>query len=85
MLVIFQYINYKYLVLFSTSNIKSQIAAEAAADQDITVTAGLGNGGTGSTVYRLREGIERFLITDINNPAASAQAQSTVWIMGATG
>jgi len=26
----------------------------------------------------LREGIERFLITDINNPAASAQAQSTV-------
>lgn len=29
-------------------------------------------------VYRLREGIERFLITDINNPAASASAQSTV-------
>lgn len=26
--------------------------------------------------YRLREGIERFLITDINNPAATAQAQS---------
>jgi len=30
------------------------------------------------TLFRLREGIERFLITDINNPAASAQAQSTV-------
>jgi len=28
------------------------------------------------TVYRLREGIERFFITDINNPAASAIAQS---------
>lgn len=28
------------------------------------------------TVYRLREGIERFLITDINNPAASSKAQS---------
>ena len=28
--------------------------------------------------YRLREGIERFLITDINNPAASASAQSTL-------
>ncbi len=28
------------------------------------------------TVYRLREGIERFFITDINNPAASARAQS---------
>ena len=34
-----------------------------------------------TTVYRLREGIERFLITDINNPAASAQAQSEIWIM----
>lgn len=33
------------------------------------------------TGYRLREGIERFLITDINNPAASSQAQSTVWII----
>lgn len=28
------------------------------------------------TVYRFREGIERFLITDINNPGASAHAQS---------
>jgi prepilin-type N-terminal cleavage/methylation domain-containing protein/prepilin-type processing-associated H-X9-DG protein len=37
----------------------------------------IGNGGN-STIYRLREGIERFLITDINNPAASAQAQSEV-------
>lgn len=32
-------------------------------------------------VYRLREGIERFFITDINNPAASALAQSEVWVM----
>ncbi len=39
-----------------------------------------GNGG-GNTVYRLREGIERFLITDINNPAASAKAQSELAIM----
>jgi len=30
---------------------------------------------------RLREGIERFLITDINNPAGSANAQSDIWIM----
>ena len=29
-------------------------------------------------VYRLREGIERFYITDINNPAASAVAQSGI-------
>ncbi len=33
------------------------------------------------TIYRLREGIERFLITDINNPAASAKAQSEMWVM----
>jgi len=39
-----------------------------------------GNGG-GDTVYRLREGIERFLITDINNPAGSAQAQSELPVM----
>jgi prepilin-type processing-associated H-X9-DG protein len=39
-----------------------------------------GNGG-GTTVYRLKEGVERFMITDINNPAASAMAQSNVPIM----
>jgi prepilin-type N-terminal cleavage/methylation domain-containing protein/prepilin-type processing-associated H-X9-DG protein len=33
------------------------------------------------TAYRLREGIERFMITDINNPAASAQAQSSIGFM----
>ena len=33
------------------------------------------------SVYRLREGIERFLITDINNPAASAVAQSEAPVM----
>jgi prepilin-type processing-associated H-X9-DG protein len=37
--------------------------------------------GGNSTVYRLREGMERFFITDINNPAASAAAQSTVHVM----
>ena len=35
----------------------------------------------GNTVMRLREGIERFAITDINNPAASAKAQSEIMIM----
>ena len=55
--------------------------AEDLADSDLEAAPGIGNGG-GSTIYRLREGIERFLITDINNAAATAQAQSTVWIMG---
>jgi len=34
-----------------------------------------------TTYNRLREGIERFMITDINNPAASAEAQSTIPVM----
>jgi prepilin-type N-terminal cleavage/methylation domain-containing protein/prepilin-type processing-associated H-X9-DG protein len=33
------------------------------------------------TLMRLREGIERFFITDINNPAGSAKAQSTIPVM----
>ncbi len=49
-------------------------------DADRRVSEGVGNG-DGSTVYRLREGIERFLITDINNPGASARAQSDVFVM----
>jgi prepilin-type N-terminal cleavage/methylation domain-containing protein/prepilin-type processing-associated H-X9-DG protein len=32
-------------------------------------------------VHRLKEGIERFFITDINNPAAGAEAQSTIAIV----
>lgn len=52
-------------------------------DKDIELEAshaGFGNG-QGNTIYRFREGIERFLITDINNPAASAQAQSVLPVM----
>jgi prepilin-type N-terminal cleavage/methylation domain-containing protein/prepilin-type processing-associated H-X9-DG protein len=39
-----------------------------------------GNAG-GDVIYRLREGIERFMITDINNPAGSAMAQSELAVM----
>ena len=52
-------------------------------DQDSTVvdwiqamaTGPIGTG-NGDTHMRMREGIERFMITDINNAAASANAQS---------
>jgi len=54
--------------------------ALAALLSDLGVSAGTGNNG-GSTVLRLREGVERFLITDINNPATGAEAQSTVPVM----
>ena len=54
---------------------------ETQVDNNIQVqTAGMGNGG-GLQVFRLREGIERFLITDINNPASGSRAQSQIWIM----
>ncbi|MBW7863308.1 MAG: DUF1559 domain-containing protein [Candidatus Hydrogenedentes bacterium] len=59
-------------------------ALAAALDRDADISRGgrpgYGNGG-GNTVYRLREGIERFLITDINNPGASNVAQSSLFIM----
>ena len=41
---------------------------------------GYGNGG-GDTINRLREGVERFMVTDINNPAGSALGQSEIPIM----
>ncbi len=80
--------------LDTASNVPIQIAQAAgdlinafllqgnlnAGSEDRKVDAPFGNGG-GTTVYHLREGIERFLITDINNPAATAKAQSEIWIM----
>ena len=54
----------------AVSNASSVAEAAAQADSDLVVDA------TGETFRRLREGIERFMITDINNPAASATAQS---------
>ena len=43
---------------------------------------GVGNGGDKtSPIYRLREGISRFLITDINNPAGSSKADSELAVM----
>jgi prepilin-type N-terminal cleavage/methylation domain-containing protein/prepilin-type processing-associated H-X9-DG protein len=67
---------------------QSKNAAEIAKliDGDIDLkgttyeTRGLGNGG-GTTIYRIREGIERFLITDINNSGTANVAQSSLIIM----
>jgi prepilin-type N-terminal cleavage/methylation domain-containing protein/prepilin-type processing-associated H-X9-DG protein len=43
---------------------------------------GVGNNGkVDGAIYRLKEGVERYLITDVNNPAASAQAQSNMTVM----
>jgi prepilin-type N-terminal cleavage/methylation domain-containing protein/prepilin-type processing-associated H-X9-DG protein len=55
-------------------------AFNAVVTGDISVPSGVGTGG-GNSVLHLREGIERFMITDINNPAGSARAQSEIFIM----
>jgi prepilin-type N-terminal cleavage/methylation domain-containing protein/prepilin-type processing-associated H-X9-DG protein len=59
------------------------IGADAFVDQDWQLRNGSNPAPVGgkTTAYRLREGIERFFITDINNPAASTQAQSEIAIM----
>jgi prepilin-type N-terminal cleavage/methylation domain-containing protein/prepilin-type processing-associated H-X9-DG protein len=49
------------------------------ANPDQTPVVARGSGG-GTILYRLKDGIERFFITDINNPAGSAQAQSSIAI-----
>lgn len=56
------------------------------ADADVSLgslIAGvpLGTSNRENTLLRLREGIERFLITDINNPAAGYRSQSEIPIM----
>ena len=60
-----------YDITTSGSNVD---AAEQFAEDDISLS-------DGRTIYRLREGIERFFISDINNAAASAEAQSEIYIM----
>lgn len=52
----------------------------AVRDKDFDVGVPFGNGG-GNTIYRLREGIERFMITDINNAGAGNKAQSAIFLM----
>ncbi|GMW01252.1 MAG: hypothetical protein AMXMBFR84_23890 [Candidatus Hydrogenedentota bacterium] len=55
----------------------------AASDRDFTVSgahAGTQAGG-GNKIYRLKEGIERFLITNINSPASGSTASSSIPVM----
>ncbi|GMW02041.1 MAG: hypothetical protein AMXMBFR84_31770 [Candidatus Hydrogenedentota bacterium] len=54
-----------------------------ASDKDFTVSpahAGTQAGG-GNTIFRLKEGVERFLITNINSPSGSNRASSSIAVM----
>jgi len=68
---------------FGELGLASFYSRGAASDEDYDFSGtfpGTQAGG-GDVLYRLRRGIERFLITDINNPAASAEASSEVPVM----
>lgn len=62
----------------------ASVASNAAAsDEDYSFAStfpGTQAGG-GDTLYRLREGVERFVVSDINNPAATAMGQSEIPVM----
>lgn len=66
---------------------KAFLANPALQDSDLTpsnvpgLTSGTGSAPGSDKILRLREGIERFLITDINNPGGAAVAQSIVPVM----
>lgn len=78
-----QLIDMTHSLLFATHGFHGdEHAAElrAEADKDRTVTLGNGNGG-GETVYRVRSGIDRFMITDINNAGKSAKSESELFVM----
>ena len=73
------------LLAFSTalnSHVGYPHGGEYDRDLDMDIDSQIALYGHGvDKLYRIREGIERFAITDINNPAASAVAQSEVPIM----
>jgi len=65
-----------FLVLVEFAGALGYPSGGGTPDEDLTFTPHP-NPAIGDVIlYRLREGIERFFITDINNPAASAKAQS---------
>jgi len=70
-----------FLAAFSQKN---AAAMAKVVDGDLALNTaqygGMGNGGA-NTIYRLREGIERFLITDINNAGSANVAQSGLPVM----
>ncbi len=50
------------------------------AGLDIAVPGGMGTNG-GTLIRRLREGVERFGVTDINSTAPSAKAEAAIWVL----
>ncbi|MDK1021424.1 MAG: DUF1559 domain-containing protein [Candidatus Hydrogenedentes bacterium] len=69
-----QYVSFPFIVAFATR--VGEVAFEVSNyDADINADD------LQDPIYRLREGIERFYITDINNPGASARSQSSISVL----
>lgn len=71
-------------VIYAYNSDPVGIKLRKIADEDLkdlvvhpTTGAQLGNGG-GEVIYRIKEGNERFMVTDVNNPQTSAMAQSEI-------
>jgi len=65
---------YNGLVALITALVVNQMSGGTVQQAAALVDADLAVGP--KTAYRLREGIERFMVTDINNPSGAAKAQS---------
>ncbi|MBI5092898.1 MAG: hypothetical protein HZB26_10710 [Candidatus Hydrogenedentes bacterium] len=87
MAVVFNGLGSKTTVPNSTGAINGDLPANGTLryyfkrDDSMTVTLDEAAPHRTVTINRLREGIERFMITDINNPAGSASAQSSLPVM----
>ncbi len=73
-------LNWNFLLAVANVFMTSAVNAFAAGNPGMAFEDDISIPGD-RTVYRLREGIERFFITDINNPAASTKAQSELVVM----
>ena len=72
-----------YVAAISAVIFDTDPANDEMLEDDIDLnTVGLGGreagNGTSDVIYRLREGVERVMVTDINNPGASTMAQSQI-------
>jgi prepilin-type processing-associated H-X9-DG protein len=56
---------------------KNRVKKGLPFSEDLEISPGTDTGGE-NLIYRLKEGVERFYITDINNPQADAIAQSKI-------
>lgn len=71
--------HFEEALLKGHDSLKHRLEEEPArAHEDWHLTEPWDHSDSTRVVYRFREGIERFFITDINNPAAATAAQSTL-------